>query len=127
MEMNLEEYGVMHEIEEDYWWYRGLRHIVFSLLNRYYQDMTHLAVLDAGCGTRAIMQRLPQLGHCLGFDYSAGALKFCCKRGIDTARLALASVEALPYRSNTFDLVTSFDVLCCADAESSLCVSFSVS
>jgi ubiquinone/menaquinone biosynthesis C-methylase UbiE len=52
---------------------------------------------------------LAEYGTVTGFDISAIALKFCRIRNLQ--RLAQASVEELPFASQTFDLITSFDVL----------------
>ena len=46
----------------------------------------------------------------VGFDFSAEAVKFLRLRGV--ANVLQASTTDIPFRSATFDLVTSFDVLC---------------
>src|SRR5215211_8223082 len=69
-------------------------------------------VLDAGCGTGGMLTWLERYaggGRVAGIDFSADALEFCRGRGLRD--LARASVTALPYADETFDLVTSFDVL----------------
>jgi SAM-dependent methyltransferase len=55
------------------------------------------------------MGYLAPLGTVTGCDLSALALGFCQKRGL--ARLEQASVMSLPFPSEHFDMVTSFDVL----------------
>ena len=52
---------------------------------------------------------LAEFGQVTGCDISPIAL--CFSRSRRAQRLALASVGRLPFRSNSFDLVTSFDVL----------------
>ena len=54
---------------------------------------------------RTFAQRPP-----FGFDFSAEALKFLRLRGV--ANVLQASTTDIPFESASFDLVTSFDVLC---------------
>src|SRR6202011_1515994 len=69
-------------------------------------------ILDAGCGTGG---NLKWLGHLsgsekiIGIEMSKDALMFCREHG--RQNLAQASTIHLPFADNTFDLVTSFDVL----------------
>jgi len=52
---------------------------------------------------------LGQFGRAYGFDLTAVGLKIGREAG--RSRLARATVTAVPFPSNTFDIVTSFDVL----------------
>jgi SAM-dependent methyltransferase len=52
---------------------------------------------------------LEQFGHAYGFDLTAIGLKIGRESG--RSRLARASVTAVPFPADTFDIVTSFDVL----------------
>ncbi len=52
---------------------------------------------------------LPEFGIVTGIDISTLALEYCRKRSLQ--RLTQASVSAIPFPSESFDLVTSFDVL----------------
>jgi SAM-dependent methyltransferase len=52
---------------------------------------------------------LPDYGVVTGIDISLIALGFCRKRSLTS--LALASVNEIPFQSDSFDLLTSFDVL----------------
>jgi SAM-dependent methyltransferase len=111
--MNLEEYEVMYQVEDRHWWYLGMGRITCSLLERALPAdgaTQPLKILDAGCGTGAVMKYLARYGEVTGFDFSAEALKFSRKRG--HPRLAQASVTAVPFADSQFDLVVSFDVLC---------------
>ena len=65
-------------------------------------------VLDAGCGTGGNLLHLGSYGRGVGVDLSADATAYSRRRGLPVAR---ASVAALPFAPQTFDLVTSFDVL----------------
>jgi SAM-dependent methyltransferase len=108
--MNAEEYRVMYEVEDGHWWYVGMEAITRQVIERHYARGGHLRILDAGCGTGAVMGYLADYGTVTGLDYSAEALYFSRQR--QRERLAQASVMALPYRDESFDLVASFDVIC---------------
>ncbi len=108
--MNSEEYKVMYGVEDSHWWYKGLETITRKCLERYCLRGAQLCILDAGCGTGAVMGYLADYGTVVGLDYSADALRFCRERKHE--RLTRASVTSLPYPDATFDLVASFDVVC---------------
>jgi SAM-dependent methyltransferase len=66
-------------------------------------------ILDCGCGTGANLDLVGRLGRACGFDLSEVGLQIAREHG--RTLLARASVAAVPFRSEAFDLVTSFDVL----------------
>ncbi len=67
------------------------------------------AVLEAGCGTGLVLQRLAALASSArGFDLSAGMLTRARARGLD---VALGSVTSVPFADESFDVVCSFKVL----------------
>jgi ubiquinone/menaquinone biosynthesis C-methylase UbiE len=108
--MNAEEYLVMYRVEDSHWWYLGMEAITRQVIERHYPRGSKLRILDAGCGTGAVMGYLADYGTVTGLDYSSEALRFCRERKRE--RLAQASVMFLPYPDATFDLVASFDVIC---------------
>lgn len=108
--MRKEEYEVMYQVEDHHWWYLGMEHITCELLDHTVGRGRNLRILDAGCGTGAVMRYLQPYGNVTGFDFAAEALKFSRKRGHQ--QLAQASVMTLPFADNTFDLIVSFDVIC---------------
>jgi SAM-dependent methyltransferase len=105
-----EEYGRMFDAEERQWWYAGMRAIVAALLDSQSAapPTTGARVLDAGCGTGNNLVHLAPRGRTFGVDLSDEALQFCRTRRVVVAK---ASVLALPFAQDAFDLVTSFDVL----------------
>jgi SAM-dependent methyltransferase len=101
----------MYAVEDDHWWYTGMRRVADALLAERFADRRgSLAVLDAGCGTGGNSAHLRAYGSVTGVDFSADALTFARER--PAIRLARASVEALPFADATFDLILSNDVLC---------------
>jgi SAM-dependent methyltransferase len=112
MAMRPREYRVMYEIEEDYWWYRGLRVLLLELLALYIPRESCPRILDAGCGTGANLQVLLKYGDAVGVDIAEEAIGFCRARGIPPERALVASLLELPFPDNRFELTFSFDVIC---------------
>jgi SAM-dependent methyltransferase len=107
--LNREQYVKMRAVEDRHWWYLGMRAIHRDVL-RAARLPADARVLDAGCGTGGNFGMLGRIGQVVGIDFSDLALELSAERGV--GQLARASVTALPFRSDSFDLVTSFDVLC---------------
>lgn len=107
--MNHEEYARMFAVEQDHFWYRGMRAVCDSLLGPVAAQAPALRILDAGCGTGGNALWLARRGAVTACDFSPEALRFCRQRGLP--RLLRASVCALPCADASFDLVTSFEVL----------------
>ncbi|MGE0545054.1 MAG: class I SAM-dependent methyltransferase [Dehalococcoidia bacterium] len=109
--MKPDEYAAMYAVEDEHWWYVGMRRVADALLERRFNGQRgSLKILDAGCGTGGNSAHLRAYGSVTGIDYSAEALAFARER--PGLRLARASVESLPFADDAFDLVLSNDVLC---------------
>ncbi|MDP9148339.1 MAG: class I SAM-dependent methyltransferase [Myxococcota bacterium] len=66
-------------------------------------------VLECGCGTGLLLERFALFARSAkGFDLSPGMLARARARGLDTAQ---ATVTAIPYPSESFDLTCAFKVL----------------
>ena len=113
--MEAEAYDELYELEPNHWWYSGMRQITERILTPVLGANTSLNILDAGCGVGGNLTALLRFGHVTGVDYSTLALSYANKS--HAGQLARGTVEALPYQDNTFDLVTSFDVLYCYEVE----------
>lgn len=107
--MEPSEYDIMCRVQDTHWWYKGMSRITKGVINRYYAEGRNIRILDAGCGTGAGMAVLKSYGRVFGFDISEHAVSICKARTQN--RLAVASLMALPFQNDFFDLVTSFDVL----------------
>jgi ubiquinone/menaquinone biosynthesis C-methylase UbiE len=103
------EYDIMYRVEQSHWWYQGMTAITRSILEIFYAPGSDLRILDAGCGTGAGIFFLSQYGSVTGLDISPHALRFCADRCC--TEVVRASVMALPFQAQSFDLVTSFDIL----------------
>ena len=100
----------MGDLEGIQWWYAGMRRIARTLLTPVLAKEAKGArrILDAGCGTGWNLQDLSRFGSTFGVDLSALAVIASQKRG---GWVVQGDVLALPYRTASFDVVTSFDVL----------------
>ncbi len=102
----------MFHLEDAYWWYVGMRRIVDSLIRR---DLVNgaskdMRILDAGAGTGGSLHLLERYGEVNAFDFAPQAAEMYSKR--QKGRISVASIDSIPFADNSFDLVTSFDVVC---------------
>jgi len=95
--------------EARHFWFRGFRAFVTPFLQEAAAGRTDLLLLDCGCGTGANLKLLEKFGRAHGFDLSEVGLRV--GRAAGRRRLVRASVAAVPFRTASFDIVTSFDVL----------------
>jgi ubiquinone/menaquinone biosynthesis C-methylase UbiE len=109
--MQADDYADLYDLEENLWWFAGMREITAVLLDPVFSAGGGRILLDAGCGTGGMLTWLTRYSpqKVIGIDFSAEALNFCRDRGVKT--IAQASVTHLPFPESVFDLVTSFDVL----------------
>lgn len=110
-EMQQHTYSIMYEVEGTHWWFTGRRRIISSFVEKICRELgkERPRILDVGCGTGANLEMLGQFGEAEGVDVSTDALTFCRARGLIHVRLGAA--EKLPYRDESFDLVTALDVV----------------
>ena len=101
--------------EARHFWFRGFRRFVTPLLKTATRGASAVRLLDCGCGTGANLDMLSRFGDAYGFDLTAVGLKLGREAG--RTRLALATVTAVPFPANAFDVVTSFDVLYALEGE----------
>jgi ubiquinone/menaquinone biosynthesis C-methylase UbiE len=104
------EIETMRSVEDDLWWYRGLRgHVVDSIKPPH----PKFRLLDAGCGSGGMLARLrrhfPE-ASLTGMDYVQRALELTRDRNIG-AELVQGSADALPFGDEEFDVVLSLDVI----------------
>ena len=108
----------MFDLEERLWWYRGMREVTASILDRELQNKNDLRLLDVGCGTGFSLVWLGERyrsSKAFGVDVSPHAADLWRLRNLDT--VAVASADGLPFNANEFDLVTCFDVIYQLDAD----------
>lgn len=101
------EYGTMFRLEDCYWWFEGSMQFILSALS----DVPCCAtgrILDAGCGTGGLLKRLASR-KAWGVEIASEGLGLCRRRGLNN--VLQASTMSLPFRSESFDVVLSIDVL----------------
>jgi len=110
--MQPNDYADLHALEDELWWFAGMREITAALLDPICLGNGNKVVLDAGCGAGGNLNWLRRYAtpdRVFGVDFNSDALRFC--RALEHALVSQASVVSLPFRAGIFDLVTSFDVL----------------
>lgn len=95
--------------EREHFWFRGFRRFVAPLLARAAGNRTDLRILDCGCGTGNNLRMLRAHGRAIGIDLTFSGLAYARRQG--EHKIARASALTLPFSADTFDLVTSFDVI----------------
>lgn len=110
--MQPDEYRKMAEVEDAMWYYRALhRHVIRGITNNLKAGA--VAVLDAGCGTGGLLRQLHvarPTWALTGLDFSPLACALARERTV--AAIMEGSIAALPLADQTFDAVTSCDVVC---------------
>src|SRR3989344_8949493 len=107
--MQTSEYKNIYLNEQTHFFYKTTHSIILTLIKKHLQSRGKLKILDAGCGTGLLTQKLGFLGQVWGVDISVSALSFAKKRGL--SRLNRASIDSLPFSGKKFDLITCVDVL----------------
>jgi len=99
----------MREIEGRHWYFVGKRELIVATVEKLLPRDRPL-LLDVGCGTGSTVRALNVAARPVGVDESAEALLLGARRA--DARLCVARGDrALPFRDETFRLVTALDVL----------------
>jgi len=110
------EYRVIRRCEDRHWWYVGLHDLVMATVHKRLYGRIQPTVLDAGCGTGGLLEKLQQQGGCIiGLDFSGDAFEQLQSRRL--SGLVKADVREMPFEPATFDLVTSMDVLCALEGD----------
>ncbi|MFN8001580.1 MAG: class I SAM-dependent methyltransferase [Acidobacteriota bacterium] len=104
-------YEIIFDVEDDHWWFVGRRAVVFAQIADALAPSTSQKrqILDIGCGTGATMDHLRKYGEVQGIDLAMIPLNFSRRRGHQ--RTMCASATQLPFGDESFDLVTTLDVI----------------
>lgn len=107
--MEQELYDSVSELQDRHWWFIARRNFVKAILSGR-ADPKDKSILDIGCGSGSMIDFLKNYGESVtGIDYSDYVLKLCSLRG--HKMLVRGTVEKLPFSNESFDFVTSFEVL----------------
>jgi len=109
--MNPAEFANIARSERDFWWYRGMRDILFRMLDPVLAGRTVRRALEAGSGTGYLSHLLQRERKwpIVPLDLGSEGLRYARALGVD--RAVQGNIMALPFADATFDLVMSFDVL----------------
>ncbi|MBI4263836.1 MAG: class I SAM-dependent methyltransferase [Acidobacteria bacterium] len=94
--------------EATHFWFRGFRTFLAPVMQEVAGGRRDLLIVDCGCGTGYNLARLQQYGRAFAFDLTPDAMRHARAAGRPLVR---ADMEHIPFRSGTFDLATSFDVV----------------
>ncbi|MGQ9657669.1 MAG: class I SAM-dependent methyltransferase [Fimbriimonadales bacterium] len=98
----------MFQWEGDYWWFVARRRLALALLKAYLPEVSG-RLLDAGCGTGALLHELQAQGTAIGVDVAREALLLTRQRG--AFPVVQARLEALPFTPAAFQVAFALDVL----------------
>lgn len=112
--MDASEYRRLSQIEDHHWWFRSIHSLIVDVfkgptLSNSRSDLKRpLSILDAGCGTGGLTKKLGSIGNVVGLDIESNALSSTRRKALDVVQ---GSVNNLPFRDGSFDVMTSISVL----------------
>lgn len=101
------------QAEREHFWFKGFRQFITPLIEQAVAGIARPRILDCGCGTGSNLSLLRTYGDAYGFDLTAIGVRYARDHG--GHRVARASATQVPFASQAFDLLTSFDVLYCLE------------
>lgn len=109
--MNPAEFATLDQSERDLWWFRGMRKILFRLLDAFAEGRSITRVLEGGSGTGYTASLLAQR-----YGWRMFAIDLAWEAVSRTPRLnrvhpVQADIAAVPFGAGLFDAVISLDVL----------------
>jgi SAM-dependent methyltransferase len=112
--MNPAEFDNIARSERDFWWYRGMREILYRILEgsaRGALPGPGASVLEAGCGTGYMSKMLVEryAWRMTPLDLGQEGLDYA--RGYGLGRLVQGDITALPFQNSAFDGLVSMDVI----------------
>lgn len=106
--MDAELFATFSRVEQRHWWFQARREIVLAVADQVLPRGAR--VLDVGCGTGYVLERLRERYEAFGVDVSPLALDLCRARGLD--RVAPGGAHDLSAVAGCrFDGVFLLDVL----------------
>ena len=111
--MDINEYYRLAKVEDSHWWYRSVHRLVIDEINKGWtlspqrSNLKTPVILDAGCGTGGLTEKLADFGFTAGIDISDLALRL---KPHSKAAYIHGSINNLPFADDSFDLITCISV-----------------
>ncbi len=119
MIMYVDEYKIMFEYEDHYWWYKALHELIECFVQKEQKEKRRfLNILDAGCGTGKLLTILQKYGNAHGIDYSEDAIMYCKRRGLKNIKIK--DLCHCQFNPSLYDIITHIDILCCVKNENEM-------
>lgn len=100
-------YDEMRESETEHWWFQALREILFQVMKAFVPKGA--SILDVGCGTGFILEKLQHHYDAHGLDHAEVAVNYCHKRGLTFVKQGVLGEEI--FNGKKFQLVSFLDVI----------------
>ena len=94
--------------EEDHYWFRGRRRILWRLISGLPLS-SEAEILDVGCGGGRFLIDLASFGAVTATEPSTASFEVARRRGV--GEVIQAPIEALDFDGKRFDLITCLDVI----------------
>lgn len=113
--MEISEYHNIFHQEKSHFFYLGTQDLVLNLLGIYFpakrgnNSGKKITILDAGCGSGLLSLMMEKIGQVTGIDISKEAIALTKKRGLK--KVYKSSIETIPFKDNSFDVIVCIDVL----------------
>ena len=108
--MDIKEYYRLAKVEDSHWWYRSVHRLVIGEIKKglaFLKRPGLIKVLDAGCGTGGLTEKLAKFGFTVGIDISDLALGL---KSHLRAKYINGSINNLPFSDKSFNLITCISV-----------------
>ena len=107
--MNKNYVAQYHRLETTHWWFLIRQKIIIQVLKKYIPKQKHsLKILNAGAASGASSQWLSSLGEVISVENDVLFLDFLMNENVAVVN---ASVTALPFDDDSFDVVCALDVV----------------
>lgn len=100
-------YDEMRESETEHWWFQARREILLKVAKSFVPKGA--SVLDVGCGTGFILEKLRQDYDAHGLDHAEIAVNYCRERGLTFVKQGVLGEET--FNGKKFQLVMFLDVI----------------
>ena len=102
-------YAEYYFLERNHWWFVIRSKILDATINKTLTSKRNLSILNIGVATGATNYILENYGNVTSIEYDKECADFTYQ---DSGKpILVASIEELPFKNNTFDIVCAFDVI----------------